>query len=84
VKFRQLGSWAVIIAMSLPAWAGERSGGISGYVRDASGTPQMGAVVEIASAALARTLTLFTDPAGFYAAPDLFPGGVSKIGRAHV
>jgi hypothetical protein len=74
VKFRQLGSWALIIAMSLPAWAGERPGGISGYVRDASGIPQMGAVVEIAGSALARTLTVFTDAAGFYSAPDLFPG----------
>jgi hypothetical protein len=77
VKFRQLGSWAVIIAMSLPAWAGQRPGGISGYVRDASGAPQMGAVVEIAGSALARTLTLFTDAAGFYSAPDLFPGQYS-------
>ena len=74
MKFRQLGSWALIIAMSLPAWAGERPGGISGYVRDASGIPQMGAVVEIAGSALARTLTVFTDAAGFYSAPDLFPG----------
>ena len=77
MKFRQLGSWAVIIAIALPAWAGQRPSGISGYVRDASGTPQMGAVVELASSALARTLTLFTDAAGFYSAPDLFPGQYS-------
>jgi hypothetical protein len=63
----------VIAALSLPAWAGERSGAISGYVRDASGTPQMGAVVEIAHSA-ARTLTVFTDGAGFYSASDLLPG----------
>jgi hypothetical protein len=63
----------VIVALSLPAWAGERSGAISGYVRDASGTPQMGAVVEIAHSA-ARTLTVFTDGAGFYSASDLLPG----------
>jgi hypothetical protein len=73
LKLRQLGSWAVIVALSLPAWAGERSGAISGYVRDASGTPQMGAVVEIAHSA-ARTLTVFTDGAGFYSASDLLPG----------
>jgi hypothetical protein len=74
VKFRQLGSWAVIVALSLPAWAGERSGAISGYVRDASGIPQMGAVVEIAGSAVAHTLTVFTDGAGFYSAKDLLPG----------
>jgi hypothetical protein len=73
VKLRQLGSWAVIAALSLPAWAAERPATISGYVRDASGIPQMGAVVEIAGSA-ARTLTVFTDGAGFYSATDLLPG----------
>jgi len=73
VKLRYLGSWAVVIVLSLPVWAGERPGAISGYVRDASGTPQMGAVVEIAGSA-ARTLTIFTDGAGFYSATDLLPG----------
>ncbi len=63
----------MIIALSLPAWAGERPGAISGYVRDISGIPQMGAVVEIAGAA-ARTLTVFTDGAGFYSATGLLPG----------
>ena len=62
-----------MVALSLPAWAGERPAAISGYVRDASGTPQMGAVVEIAGSA-ARTLTVFTDSAGFYFASDLLPG----------
>jgi Carboxypeptidase regulatory-like domain len=62
-----------VIALSFPAWAGERPGAISGYVRDSAGTPQMGAVVEIAGSA-ARTLTVFTDGAGFYSATDLLPG----------
>jgi carboxypeptidase family protein len=73
VKLRQLRSWAVIVALSLPAWAGERPAAISGYVRDAAGMPQMGAVVELAGSA-ARTLTVFTDGAGFYSAVDLLPG----------
>ncbi len=62
-----------MIALTLPAWAVERPGAISGYVRDASGIPQMGAVVEIVGTA-ARTLTVFTDGAGFYSASDLMPG----------
>jgi hypothetical protein len=62
-----------MVALSLPAWAGSRPGAISGYVRDASGVPQMGAVVEIAGSA-ARTLKIFTDGAGFYSAVDLLPG----------
>jgi Carboxypeptidase regulatory-like domain len=73
VKLRQLGFWAVIVGLSLSAWAAERPGAISGYVRDASGTPQMGAVVEIAGTA-ARGLTVFTDGAGFYSAKNLLPG----------
>ena len=73
LRLRQLGYWAVIVALSLPAWAAERPGEISGYVRDASGIPQMGAVVEIVGTA-ARTLTVFTDGAGFYSATDLLPG----------
>ena len=63
----------MIVALSLPAWAAERPGAISGYVRDSSGTPQMGAVVEVAGRA-ARSLTVFTDPAGFYSVADLLPG----------
>ncbi|MGA8236193.1 MAG: carboxypeptidase-like regulatory domain-containing protein [Candidatus Sulfotelmatobacter sp.] len=74
MNFRQLGSWVVVVALSLPAWAGQHSGDISGFVRDASGTPQMGAVVEIASSALAHTLTIFTDAAGFYSTKELLPG----------
>ena len=59
--------------MSLPVWAAERPGAISGYVRNASGTPQMGAVVQILGSAH-RTLTVFTDAAGYYTASDLLPG----------
>jgi len=82
VRLRQLGSWAVIIALSLPAWAGERPGAISGYVRDASGIPQMGAVVEIVGSA-AHSLTVFTDGAGFFTAGDLLPGFYSvKVSAA--
>jgi hypothetical protein len=73
MKLRRLGTWAVLVALSLPAWSAERPGAISGYVRDSSGIPQMGAVVEIVGTA-ARTFTVFTDGAGFYSAKDLVPG----------
>ena len=63
----------MIVALSLPAWAGERPGAISGFVRDASGMPQMGAVVEIAGSG-ARNLVVFTDVAGFFSVPSLLPG----------
>ncbi|MGA9390961.1 MAG: TonB-dependent receptor [Candidatus Sulfotelmatobacter sp.] len=73
MKIRQLKTWAVIVALSLPAWAADQPGAISGYVRDASGVPQMGAVVEIIGTA-ARTATVFTDGTGFYYATNLLPG----------
>jgi hypothetical protein len=73
VRLRRLTFLAVIATLALPAVAADRPSAISGYVRDASGIPQMGAVVEIAGSA-ARTLTVFTDGAGFYSATDLLPG----------
>jgi len=78
VNLRKLGSWALLaglslVSLALPAWAGEQPGAISGYVRNSSGIPQMGAVVEIFGSA-ARGLTVFTDDAGFYSATELVPG----------
>jgi len=74
VKLHNFGTWAILLGLSLPVWAGEQQpGAISGYVRDNSGIPQMGAVVQILGAAN-RTLTVFTDGAGYYAATGLLPG----------
>jgi hypothetical protein len=73
LKLRQLTTWAIVLGLSLPACAAERLGAISGYVRDATGSPQMGAVVEILGAA-DRTLTVFSDGAGYYTASGLIPG----------
>ncbi len=73
MKLRNLGTWAILLGLSLPSLAAERPGAISGYVRNASGDPQMGAVVQILSVAN-RSLTVFTDGAGYYTASDLLPG----------
>jgi hypothetical protein len=70
---RRLGTWAVVFGLVLPVCAVDRPGAISGYVRDDTGTPQMGAVVEILGSA-AHTFTVFTDGAGYYSAKDLVPG----------
>ncbi|MGH9495372.1 MAG: carboxypeptidase-like regulatory domain-containing protein [Candidatus Sulfotelmatobacter sp.] len=70
---RKLGTWAVVLGLSLPVCAAERPGTISGYVRNVSGTPQMGAVVQILGSAR-HTLTVFTDAAGHYTATGLLPG----------
>src|SRR5216683_4291125 len=70
---RKLGTWAVVLGLTLPVWAGDRPGAISGYVRSTSGVPQMGAVVEILGSA-AHSFTVFTDEAGFFSASGLLPG----------
>ncbi len=73
MRLRKLGTWAIVIGLSLPVWAIDRPGAVSGYVRDITGTPQMGAVVQILGTAN-RTLTVFTDGAGYYVATGLLPG----------
>jgi hypothetical protein len=73
VRLRKLETWAILLALSLPAWAADRPGTIAGYVRNVEGVPQMGAVVEILGVAH-HSLTVFTDGAGYYAATGLLPG----------
>ena len=73
MKLCKLATWAVVFGLSLPALAADRPGAISGYVRDASGTPQMGAVVQILGTAH-HSFTVFTDAAGHYTATGLLPG----------
>jgi len=73
LNLRKLGTWAIVLGIALPVWAAERPGAISGYVRNASGTPQMGAVVQILGSA-DREFTVFTNAAGYYIASDLLPG----------
>jgi len=68
-----IGMWAILLGLSLPAWAGERPGVISGFVRDGAGVPQMGAIVEVLGAA-DQSLLVFTDGAGHYTAAGLLPG----------
>src|SRR5271165_2120736 len=76
LRLRKLSTWAIVLAITLPACAAERSGSISGYVRSSSGEPQINAIVQIFGAA-DRTLTVFTDAAGHYTATGLLPGSYS-------
>ena len=71
--FRKLALLAWVVGLALQASAAGRPGTISGYVRDASGVPQMGAMVEVLGPALS-TLHVFTSETGFYSAKDLLPG----------
>jgi len=75
--FRKLGLLLTLMTLALPAWSesGKISAGtISGYVRDASGAPQMGAVVEVLGSAAQK---VFTNDRGFYSIASLLPGTYS-------
>ncbi|MBZ5645940.1 MAG: carboxypeptidase-like regulatory domain-containing protein [Acidobacteriia bacterium] len=69
---RKLGLVALLLAISLPACAGGKPATISGFVRTSTGSPQMGAAVEIAAGPSARVV--FTDAKGHFSAADLAPG----------
>ena len=78
---RKLGLLIVVISVAAvtarPAWCANSSGAIpgaiSGYVRDGSGVPQMGAAVEFLGSA-SHVLKVFTDDRGFYSVATLLPG----------
>ncbi|MBZ5548108.1 MAG: carboxypeptidase-like regulatory domain-containing protein [Acidobacteriia bacterium] len=70
---RKLGFLAVVLSLALPVWSAAGPGAISGYVRNASGVPQMGAAVEVLGSAL-HTLKAFTDDQGFYSIANVLPG----------
>ena len=72
--FSRLGFLAIILGLALPAWSDGRRGTISGFVRNAQGTPQMGAVVEILGLAPLQSVSAFTDEHGFFSAGGLLAG----------
>jgi len=73
---RRLGFLMLLVGLALPAWSAPAGGVVSGYVRNANGTPQMGATVEIVGSAL-HTLKAFTDDHGFYSIAGILPGTYS-------
>lgn len=73
---RKLCYLVVALGLTLPVWAVERPASISGYVRSANGSPQMGAAVEVLGPAI-EGLRVFTDEKGFFTASGLFPGTYS-------
>jgi len=74
--FQKLGFVLVVVvtagSLTASAWAATPTGAISGFVRDGSGAPQMGAAVEILGSA-AQALKVFTDDRGFYSVASLVP-----------
>jgi hypothetical protein len=70
---RKLGCLLLVLFAGTSMFAAN-SASISGYVKDSSGTPQIGAVVEVFTSATTLGATVFTDDRGFYSAQDLVPG----------
>ena len=71
---RRVGSLLLLVGLglSVPVWASQTS--ISGKVKNASGVPQMGAMVEVISLQASKVFTAFTDNAGHYLINGLLPG----------
>ena len=69
---RKIAWFLVLLAAAVPAVA-QRTGAISGQVRDSAGVPQMGAVVKVFSG-VTQIASLFTDAQGFYSAHALAAG----------
>ncbi len=70
---RKLGYLMIALGLTVPGWCADRSASISGFVRNANGTPQMGAAVEVLGSAI-ETFKVFTDEKGFFSASGLVPG----------
>lgn len=70
---RKLGSLLVVLFAGTSMFAA-KVGAISGTVKDSSGVPQIGAVVEVFTSAATLGATVFTDDHGYYSADNLLPG----------
>ena len=78
---RKFGCLLVVLLASAPVFA-VASGEISGFIKSSTGTPQMGAAVEIFTSAAVLGTTVFTDAQGHYAAaltPGVYQVKVSAI-----
>src|SRR3954468_4367457 len=66
--------WLVVLLSAAMPVCAATPGSISGMVKSADGTPQMGALVEIFSAGVLQPVVAFTGQAGSFQAASLPPG----------
>ena len=71
---RKLGILALALICCLGASAAVNPGVIGGTVRDSTGVPQMGAVVEVLANSAAGAQTVLTDTRGVFSIAGLLPG----------
>jgi hypothetical protein len=72
-----LAGFAVLIALSAAPVFGAATASVSGDVRDSSGTPQIGATVQLLRSDLTVVTTVYTDGKGHFAIASLLPGHYS-------
>jgi Carboxypeptidase regulatory-like domain len=70
---RKLRYLVVALSLTLPSWCADKSASIVGYVRNSTGAPQTGAVVEVLGTA-SQVFRLVTDDKGLFSAIGLVPG----------
>ena len=70
---RILASVVLVVSLCAGRISGVNPGSISGYVKNTGGMPQMGATVQLVSAA-GQLLVVHTDVKGYFAATGLVPG----------
>src|SRR5262252_2549332 len=70
---RIFASVVLVVSLCAVATAGVNPGSITGYVKNTGGSPQMGATVQLVSAA-GQLLVVHTDTKGYFVASGLIPG----------
>ena len=70
---RRFWFWVIWVGLAANFAAAQKPASLSGYVRDTQGVPQMGASVEVLSAA-ALEFKALTDEKGFFRLANLVPG----------
>src|SRR3954467_1193776 len=66
--------WLVVLLSAAMPLCAATPGSISGMVKSADGTPQMGALVEIFAAGALQPMVAFTSQTGGFQAASLAPG----------
>ncbi|HUN84634.1 MAG TPA: carboxypeptidase-like regulatory domain-containing protein [Terracidiphilus sp.] len=74
MRSRHLVFLVALIAAGSTSLYGAASGSVSGVVRDSSGVPQIGAVVQLLRPDLSVITAVYTDSAGRFTIPAILPG----------
>jgi hypothetical protein len=74
IRRLQFACFTLAMLLGCASLAEAAPGAVSGWVRDSSGAPQVGAVVQLLRPDQSVILSVFTDARGRYSFPSIFPG----------